>query len=187
MTAASPASPAAANQELEDLGRKFAIPVMSSIADAMLDPTLLAGLPVEWARSHVMLPVRHADQLAVLTCNPADIAGEQHLALLLGRELTPLLAPRAAILSAIERCYFSGQETPQEFLRDLDQPDNIAAASTRADDLLQVAENAPVTQLINLILLEAVKAGALLDIRVLDHLIIGAQSFLSMKERGLGF
>lgn len=35
---------------------------------------------------------------------------------------------------------------------------------------------------------EIVKAGSLLDIDVLDHLVIGAQGkFVSLKERGLGF
>ncbi len=32
-----------------------------------------------------------------------------------------------------------------------------------------------------------VEAGTLLHIDVLDHLIIGRQRFVSMKERGLGF
>lgn len=30
-------------------------------------------------------------------------------------------------------------------------------------------------------------AGRLLDIEVLDHLVIGQQRFVSLKERGLGF
>ena len=34
---------------------------------------------------------------------------------------------------------------------------------------------------------EIVKAGEMLSIRVLDHLIIGDQRFVSLKERGLGF
>lgn len=34
---------------------------------------------------------------------------------------------------------------------------------------------------------EIVKAGQLLDIDVLDHLVIGDQRFVSLKERGLGF
>jgi DNA repair protein RadC len=32
-----------------------------------------------------------------------------------------------------------------------------------------------------------VEAGSLLNIDVLDHLVIGRQRFVSMKERGLGF
>lgn len=34
---------------------------------------------------------------------------------------------------------------------------------------------------------EMVRAGELLDIKVLDHVIIGAGRFVSLKERGLGF
>jgi DNA repair protein RadC len=34
---------------------------------------------------------------------------------------------------------------------------------------------------------QIVEAGKLLDIEVLDHLIIGQQRFVSLKERGLGF
>jgi len=34
---------------------------------------------------------------------------------------------------------------------------------------------------------EMIKAGRLLDIEVLDHLIIGQQRFVSLKERGLAF
>lgn len=34
---------------------------------------------------------------------------------------------------------------------------------------------------------EIVKAGKMLDIDVLDHLIIGQQRYVSLKERGLGF
>jgi len=34
---------------------------------------------------------------------------------------------------------------------------------------------------------QAVEAGKLLDIEVLDHLVIGGQRFISLKERGLGF
>lgn len=34
---------------------------------------------------------------------------------------------------------------------------------------------------------EAVAAGELLDIEVLDHLVIGHQRFVSLKEQGLGF
>ena len=34
---------------------------------------------------------------------------------------------------------------------------------------------------------QIVQAGKLLDIELLDHIIIGHQRFVSLKERGLGF
>jgi DNA repair protein RadC len=34
---------------------------------------------------------------------------------------------------------------------------------------------------------QLVAAGTLLDIEVLDHLIVGQQRYVSLRERGLGF
>jgi DNA repair protein RadC len=34
---------------------------------------------------------------------------------------------------------------------------------------------------------QLVAAGELLDVEVLDHLVIGQQRFVSLRERGLGF
>lgn len=34
---------------------------------------------------------------------------------------------------------------------------------------------------------ELIKAGELIDIRVLDHIVVGKRQYVSMKERGLGF
>jgi DNA repair protein RadC len=31
------------------------------------------------------------------------------------------------------------------------------------------------------------KAGELLDIELLDHIVVGQQRFVSLKQRGLGF
>lgn len=146
---------------LQEIGRKFHLEVLAAVPDDLLDPELVTQLPVEWARAHGMLPVRYQGQLAVLTADPAELSAQKHLSLLLGRELLPLLAPRDAIIAGIERCYVSRSETAREFLEDLDQAaPQSPVISARSDDLLQIAENAPVTQLVNLILLEAVKANA---------------------------
>ncbi len=144
---------------LEALGRQYGLEVLEALTEDMLDPGLLANLPVEWARSHLAIPVRFRGKPAVLTARPEDVSSQKRLELLQGRELLPVLASRETILAAIERCYFSRQETPREFLRDMEPPAAVSER-VRSDDLLQVAENAPVTQLVNLILLEAVKAGA---------------------------
>ena len=34
---------------------------------------------------------------------------------------------------------------------------------------------------------QLVEAGRLLDIELLDHMVIGRQGFVSLKEKGLGF
>ena len=145
---------------LAALAEEYGLSLVVSVPAAMLDPELVTQLPVEWARRNSLLPVRIEGESCVLTTDPGDVEQQENLALLIGEELRPVLAPRSVIADSIERCYYSKQESPQDFMADLPVESRPLAATGRSNDLLQVAEQSPVTQLINLILLEAVKRGA---------------------------
>lgn len=147
--------------DLARLAGEYGLQFLASVTDEILDPSLVAKLPVDWARSNCLLPVKINDEACVLTADPGDISRQEYLALLVGRELRPVLAPREVILQSIERCYYSKEDSPHDFLKDMAGPaDANLVQPVRTDDLLQVAEKAPVTQLVNLILLEAVKRRA---------------------------
>jgi len=147
--------------ELRRLAEEYGIEFLASVFDDMLDPRLVANLPVEWARSNCLLPVRINGETCVLTCDPTQVSQQEYLALLIGEELRPVLTVRDVILQSIERCYYSKEDSPREFLLDLSAQDQgLGVSQPKSDDLLQVAEKAPVTQFVNLILLEAVKRGA---------------------------
>lgn len=134
---------------------------LESVDPAMLDPELVKGLSVDWARAHAMLPVRRGTELCVLLSDPAQVADQQYLELLVGTHLKPLLAARETVLRSIEACFYSKQDTPSQFLQTLEPSGVVMGARGRtADDLLSAADEAPVTQLVNLILLEAVKQRA---------------------------
>jgi len=141
---------------------EFGVAFLETIPEGALDPALVQGIPVEWARTHVMLPVRIEGEPCLLVGDPAEVGRQQDVVLLVGCELRPVAAPRAVILKCIERCYFSRPKSAGDFLRDMD-PDSLESAKggeTRSDDLLKTSDEAPVTQLVNLILLDAVKARA---------------------------
>ena len=76
------------------------------MGDESLDPTLARGIPVEWARTHGLLPVRLDGELCLLVTDPAEVGKHQDIALLVGNELRPVLAPGEVILKAIERGEF---------------------------------------------------------------------------------
>jgi general secretion pathway protein E len=151
----APASPEA----LRAVAAEYGLECLLSVSDEVIDPELVRHLPVEWARTNAMLPVRLPSGPCVLMAAPGDVARLDDVQLVVGCELRPVLAPREAILNGIERCYFRRRDTPGDFLKDI----AAAPASARgADtgDLLRVSRDAPVTQLVNLILLDAVKQGA---------------------------
>jgi general secretion pathway protein E len=150
---------------VEDLSRQAAalgMPFLAEVGDELLDATLISGIPVEWARAHAVLPIRRDGVLCLLTADPDNLRQQEDVALALGSELRPVVAPRAVILNCIERCYFSRKGTAADFLRGLGRDGGGAGAEeeSRSDDLLKSTEDAPVTQLVNLILLEALKARA---------------------------
>lgn len=147
--------------QLRKLAAEYGMDFVETLPDDAIDPSLVAKLPVEWARANCLLPVRMKDRMCILTSDPASVRQQEYLALLIGCDLTPILAPKEMINRSIERCYYSKDDSPGDFLRDLsagtEQKGKTLAVT---DDLLQVAEKAPVTQLVNLILLEAVKRNA---------------------------
>lgn len=148
------------NDALIRQAEALGIPFLAEVGDEVLDATLITGIPVEWARSQAVLPIRREGGLYLLTDDPANLRKQEDVALALGAELRPVAAPRAVILNGIERCYFSRKGTAADFLLGLGRDGGGVEEETRSDDLLKTSEDAPVTQLVNLILLEALKARA---------------------------
>lgn len=148
---------------LEALAEQHALAWMPQIPDEALDPALVARLPVEWARRQTLLPVRFGESIRVLIDDPAKTAEAEELALLFGGPVEPVLAPREAILQAIERCYVRRADSPDALIREMAgaAPSSASARSAvGAEDLLRMAEGAPVSRLVNAILLEAVRENA---------------------------
>jgi general secretion pathway protein E len=145
----------------EALARRYGVEVLPAVADDMLAADLIVDVPVEWARANVLLPIRVNGQVRALCADPGAVDAHQALALLIGLDAPPVVAARERVLQAIERCYLSRDSSPTDFLREMEpQPAPAEGERTSKDDLLRVAEEAPVTQLVNLVLLEAVKKRA---------------------------
>jgi general secretion pathway protein E len=146
--------------EAQALGIACLIP----IPDDVLDAELIARLPVEWARLHRALPILRDGSPAALLGRTEALGAVEDLAVLLGRDLVPVLTTDAELDRAIEQCYFRRKGTAGDFARAYEQsgagPAALSAAGTGAEDLLRAADGAPVTQLVNLMLLDALRARA---------------------------
>ncbi len=144
--------------------RALGIACLIPIPDEVLDAELIARLPVEWARLHHALPILHEGGPAALLGRPDAMGAVEDLAVLLGRDLVPVLTTDAELDRAIEQCYFRRKGTAGDFARAYEQsgvePAALSAAGTGAEDLLRAADGAPVTQLVNLMLLDALRARA---------------------------
>ncbi len=151
---------------LKNLAEEYQAPLILEISPEMLDATLIKDLPVGWSRANAILPIRYKGKLAFLTENPGNLENQRKLELVFGENIFPVIAPKSLILSSIEHCYFNKEEKTADFLQSLDRESKVQAGTSTflhkssSSDLLESSEDAPVTQLVNLILLEAIKKNA---------------------------
>jgi general secretion pathway protein E len=136
----------------------YGLRIVDSPDDVDLDTSLLASLPVEWARTNTVLPVRLDGVAVVLVSDPASIDKQEYVSILAGQSLQPVLAPREVVLACIERCYAQREEKPADLIDNMAA--SVSSAERQVDDLLLAASGTPITQLINLILLDAFRQRA---------------------------
>jgi len=143
---------------IRELAEEYGVAFVEDVDGAMLDPELIAAIPVTWAREQGVLPVRIDGVASLLMCGPEGMGALQHAALVAGEDLQPAFAAREVLFTAVERAYFEGKSTA---------PAVPAAAPARAatparadNDLLVDREAQPVTQYLNNVLLDAVRHDA---------------------------
>ncbi|HEX7119598.1 MAG TPA: GspE/PulE family protein [Longimicrobiales bacterium] len=115
----------------------------------------------EYLEEHRLLPLsREGGRLIVAHAGAPDPQALAELAAYFGEpvELTEL--PEDRLLALVRRAYGGEPETAAEFIAGLDAAGADAAADALADDLEEMANQAPVVRLVNLLLAEAVAAGA---------------------------
>ena len=160
-----PDAAATARAQADRLGLAF----LPAVDDSMLVPELLASLPLAWARSHDVLPVRIGGEACLLVADPTRVEVHQQASQVIGCPLRCVVANEEVVRGAIARAYAAHAEADAGgYIRALDaaggdSPDAAATvtdAVPRTGDLLEAAGAAPVTRLVNLILLEAVKQNA---------------------------
>lgn len=147
----------AARLEAEIAGIEF----LEVVTDEDIDPDLVSQLPVEWARAHRVLPIRHTGELLALIGRVAAVDAARDLSVLLGRDLPPVCTTDAELDRAIERCYFRRRPAGGAVaFESVPEATAVTPPSSTAEDLLRAADGAPVTQYVNFLLLEALRAGA---------------------------
>ncbi len=135
------------------------------LSDVVVPPSVLELVPESVARENVILPLAEEDgALKVIISNPNDMDTFEKLRFILNRRIEPVLAPREAILEAINRHY--GQTVAESADSMLQEFTDTAIDFTEADDEVNPAEeavdesSAPIVRLVQLMLNEAVQLRA---------------------------
>jgi general secretion pathway protein E len=126
-------------------------------------PAFVERFPISFARQHsVVALLGEDDQATVILPGPEAWAAFETVGRVLGIHPEPRFAPREEILRAINSLYEQERSQPDVILDSIgsDDPASKLKQLESRDDLLATEGQAPVVELVNLILLDAVKGTA---------------------------
>ncbi len=155
----------AEDEVLEALGAQLGLPVHKELPPSEIDPELVTKLPIGFAKSHGVLALGRSEQgrVRVVVSDPFDTACVDDLRLLFdGVEIDTELAPRRAVMSAINHAYDRGGSSIDDIVEGAAEDFAQVASEISAEpqDLLEADDDAPIIRLVDSLLQQAVKERA---------------------------
>ncbi len=148
---------------LRALAAQWELPVIESIPPAALDRELVLTMPFEFLRKHALLPLRLGEgSLTVAVADPLDVKAYDAVVTALKRPCRRALCAAATIEDALTRCYYQEGDSSSTLLDELGEEGDLARAAGegQTEDLMDVANRAPIVKLVNTIFYQAVAARA---------------------------
>ena len=150
---------------LHALGIQLGLPVRKELSADDVDPELLERLPIAFAKTNAVLPLRRTADGAVRVATPSalDTTIFDDLRLLFdGDEVVTELVPRRAVLSLINQVYDRGVGSIDGIVEEASVDFQALASEISAEpqDLLEAQDDAPIIRLVDSLLQQAVKERA---------------------------
>ncbi len=159
----------------EDVLRALAVqldlPFLAQILPETIPGDLAAKVPIHFAKQARVLPLGMAgDAVRIAVADPLDTAAQDSVAMLLGAQISPEVAPASVVLDAINAVYDRAANEHEKLMEDLETSDLEAVAHELEEptDLLDADDEAPIIRLVNSLMFRAVKERAS-DIHILPE------------------
>ena len=144
-------------------GRQLGLSYWKELPEGEFDVSLMQRVPLAFARQHQLVPVRMQDGVALVAVSKAlDLQPLDDVSLLLEAPVEPVLSREREIMDALNRFYDSGSQTADKVIQNLDDETlgRLAHNLEAPQDILDQEAEAPIIQLVNLILSQAVRDRA---------------------------
>ena len=132
------------------------LPLIST-ADLPEEAPEIGNLSLRYLKQNLLLPVRVTDtEMVVVMANPRDKYALKALAMASGKDIHPQVGVASEIENGIEKLYGVGRSAMDQIIDTLDEGDELEDV----EHLRDLASEAPVIRLVNLIMQRAVEARA---------------------------
>lgn len=151
----------------QEIARQLQIDRLENILPEQLDAELVRKLPLEFLKKQSAIPLLLGNgEIAIALSDPLNLEAYDAITTVLGKPCGRVTCSASEIEKAISRCYYQGtslnrdDEIIEKDLVEDDSDINGISAKTQAEDLLNIANKAPVIKLVNKIFFHAVHSRA---------------------------
>jgi len=149
------------------LSEQLSIPHIR-VENYSIPPEVIDEVPETLARQYVLIPIsKTGDSLTVAMSDPLNIMALDDLKMLTGRNIEVMVSPASEIDTAIDKYYGRGADHAEQAIYDTlegktdgEELEVVAEEEIELGKLKEEAQEAPIIQLANLILVNAIEAGA---------------------------
>ena len=148
---------------LRIFSRALGIPMVADLSESQVPAEFVNRVPVNFARNYGLVAIsRENGSVRVATSNPLDTWPLDDLASMMGCEVDPVFSPRTEITNLINKAYKRKADMVDEALDTLDEGAllGLSAEVEASEDILDVANKAPIIKLVNMVLFQALKMRA---------------------------
>jgi len=126
------------------------------LEDEEIQPSAVSKLPANFAQRHSLIPIREDNGTLVLAVSdPLNIQAVDEARLLLGRDVSVVIASQREIDKAINQHYGVGAETVEQMVRDSGEALDLSALEAEEGvDLESMAADASIVRFVNQVILE---------------------------------
>ena len=141
------------NGDLKSLADRLKIPYLDKIKDGGVDPSIVSKIPMSFLKKYKLMPVSKRDNiLMIAVADPLNLYPVDDIRLLTGLEVEVAICEEEEIIKAINRYHHLEAESPADIIEDLTEEALSIREEDWLDDLLDIANKAPIIKLVNLLL-----------------------------------
>ena len=139
------------------------VPLIEKITEEIADAALLSSVPFRFLREHILIPINYDDQITIVTANPSDFQAIDELNMIYNGSAQIAIATENTIIDGLNRFY--PLEGTKEVIDELGEEKELGAEAfefgeLQEQDILGMAQEAPIIKLVNQIIFQAYKRGA---------------------------
>jgi len=145
------------------LSRQWDFPYLDKIPQDKLDKELVTDLPIEFLKKHKILPLGDGNgAVTIAVADPLDVTAYDAVVNIIGRPCKRIICASSVIEDGLSRYYYENEGSTSETLTDLDSDEEFTSLSMESgtEDLLDLANRAPVVKLVNTFFFQAVQSRA---------------------------